>query len=139
MREVKAWESDAIQIMGSSDSYQALDGLNEIYSEIIDLSISDRRNGWHGVAIQAEIQYNGTSPVDGIAIKFYGSVNNVNYGQIFSFDSATLYHMLTVNNADSNIISFTVEGFPYAKIGVLQTGETDTHGIRIYSRRWKIV
>jgi len=120
----KNWASTS-QIIGSGDGYVTLSGTTESYSSAVDLVT----NGYEGAHLIVEIDYDN-SPTDEVKIKLYGSLDGTN------FDDTPVWEMQGDKGVDPQQLSFIVRDFAYFRIGVQQTGSTDTHNVRAYVKLW---
>jgi len=120
----KNWASTS-QIIGSGDSYVTLSGTTEQYSSAVDLVT----NGYEGAHLIVEIDYDA-SPTDEVKIKLYGSLDGTN------FDDTPVWEMQGDKGVDPQQLSFIIRDFAYFRVGVQQTGSTDTHNVRAYVKLW---
>jgi len=120
----KNWASTS-QIIGSGDSYVTLSGTTESYSSAVDLVT----NGYEGAHLIVEIDYDN-SPTDEVKIKLYGSLDGTN------FDDTPVWEMQGDKGTDPQQLSFIVRDFAYFRVGVQQTGSTDSHNVRAYVKLW---
>ncbi len=118
------WASQS-QIIGSSDGYVTLSGTTESYSSDVDLET----NGYEGAHVIVEINYDG-SPTDEVKIEHYGSLDGSNY------DDTPIWEMQGDKSVDPHQLSFVVKDFAHFRIGVQQTGSTDSHDVRAYVQCW---
>jgi hypothetical protein len=114
-----------IQIMGTGDGYVTLSGVTESFSNDIDLESS----GHVGAQIIVEVDYDAT-PTDEVEISLYGSLDGSNY------DDTPLWSMRGDKSVDPQQLSFIVKDVFHARIGVKQTGSTDSHDVRAYIQKW---
>ncbi len=120
----KNWASQS-QIIGTSDGYITLSGTTESYSSDVDLET----NGYEGAHITIEIDYDA-SPTDEVAIKLYGSLDGSNY------DDTPIWEMQGDKSVDPQQLSFIVKDVAHFRIGVQQTGSTNSHNVRAYVQCW---
>ena len=120
----KNWSSQS-QIIGTGDGYITLSGTTESFSSDVDLAT----NGYEGAQLTVEIDYN-SSPTDQVAIKLYGSLDGSNY------DDTPIWEMHGDKSVDPQQLSFIVKDLVHFKIGVQQTGSTNSHNVRAYIRCW---
>jgi len=118
------WASTS-QIIGSGDAYVTLSGTTESYSSAVDMVT----NGYDGAHLIVEIDYDAT-PTDEVKIKLYGSLDGTN------FDDSPVWEMQGDNSVDPQQLSFVVKDLAYWRVGVQQTGSTDSHNVRAYVRPW---
>ena len=115
----------AVQIIGSGDNYVTLSGTTESFSSDVDLE----SNGYEGAHMVVEINYDA-SPTDEIEISLYGSIDGSNY------DDTPLWTVQGDSGTDPQQLSFIVKDLAHFRIGVKQTGSTDSHDVRAYVQRW---
>ena len=120
----KNWASQS-QIIGTSDGYVTLSGTTESYSSDVDLET----NGCEGAHVIVEISYD-SSPTDEVKLKLYGSLDGSNY------DDTPIWEMQADKSVDPQQLSFIVRDFAHFRIGVQQTGSTDSHDVRAYVQCW---
>ena len=120
----KNWAS-TIQIIGSGDGYVTLSDTTESYSSAVDLVT----NGYEGVHLIVEINYE-SSPTDEVKIKLYGSLDGSD------FDTTPVWEMQGDKGIDPQQLSFIVRDFAYFRVGVQQTGTTNSHQVRAYVKAW---
>ena len=120
----KNWTSQS-QIIGTSDGWITLSGTTESFSSNVDLVT----NGYEGAHLVVEVDYDA-SPTDQVQIKLYGSLDSSNY------DDTAIWEIQGDNGIDPHQFSFIVKDLAHFRIGVCQTGSTDSHNIRAYVRCW---
>lgn len=120
----KNWASQS-QIIGTGDAYVTLSGTTESYSSDVDMET----NGYEGAHVIVEINYDAT-PTDDVTIKLYGSLDGANY------DDTAIWEMQADNSVDPQQLSFIVRDLAHFRIGVQQTGSTDSHDVRAYVQCW---
>ena len=120
----KNWAS-AVQIIGSGDGYVTLSGTTESFSSDVDLET----NGYEGAHLVVEIDYDA-SPTDEVEISLYGSLDGSNY------DDTPLWTIEGDNGTDPQQLSFIVKDLAHFRIGVKQTGSTNSHDVRTYVQCW---
>jgi hypothetical protein len=113
------------QIIGTGDGYVTLSGTTESYSSDIDMET----NGYEGAHITVEIDYD-SSPTDDVKIKLYGSLDGSGY------DDTPIWEMQGDKSVDPQQLSFIVKDLAHFRIGVRQTGSTDSHDVRSYVQCW---
>lgn len=121
----KSWASQS-QIMGTGDGYITLSGTTESFSSDVDLET----NGYEGAHLIVEIDYD-TSPTDEVKIRLYGSLDGSNY------DDTPVWKIQGDNSVDPQQLSFVVKDLAHFRIGVRQTGSTDSHNVRAYLQCWR--
>lgn len=120
----KNWASQN-QIIGTSDGWVTLSGTTETFSSDVDLET----DGYEGAHLVVEIDYDA-SPTDEVKIKVYGSLDGSNY------DDSPVWEMQGDKGTDPQQLSFIVKDLAHFRIGVQQTGSTDSHNIRAYVQCW---
>jgi len=120
----KKWASQS-QIIGTGDGWITLSGTTESYSSDVDLET----DGHEGAHLTIEIDYDA-SPTDEVKVKLYGSLDGSNY------DDTPVWEMQGDNSTDPQQMSFIVKDLAHFRIGVQQTGSTDSHNVRAYVQRW---
>ena len=120
----KNWASQS-QIVGTGDGWVTLSGTTESFSSDVDLET----NGYEGAHLVVEVDYDA-SPTDEVKIKLYGCLDGSNY------DDTPIWEMQGDKNTDPQQLSFIVKDLAHFRIGVQQTGSTDSHNIRAYIRVW---
>jgi hypothetical protein len=123
----KNW-SDPQQIAGVSDGYITLSGVTEQYSSDIDLET----NGYDGAHVVVEVNFD-TTPTDYVDVALYASLDGVNY------DDTSMWGQRIDKLTSPNQISFIVRDLAHARVGVKQTGNVNSHDVRMYVQKWKYV
>lgn len=123
----KNW-SDPEQIAGVSNGYITLSGVTEQYSSDIDLETG----GYDGAHVIVEVNFDST-PTDYVDVALYGSLDGINY------DDTSLWGQRIDKLTSPNQISFVVRDLAHARVGVKQTGNVNSHDVRIYVQKWKYV
>jgi len=123
----KNWAAQS-QIEGAADAYTTLSGTTEEYSADVDLET----NGYEGAHVIVEINYDAT-PTDEVNINIYGSLDGTNY------DDTPIWSMQGDSGTDPQQLSFIVKDLAHFRIGVQQTGSTDSHDVRAYVQPWNYV
>lgn len=113
------------QIEGAADAYTTLSGTTEEYSSDVDLETS----GHEGAHVRVEINFDAT-PTDNVVCNIYGSLDGTNY------DDTPIYSIELDQNTDPNQISLVVKDVAHFRVGLVQTGSTDSHDVRVYVQRW---
>jgi len=121
----KDWDSQ-IQIEGSADGYTTLSGTTEEYSAAVDMA----SGGYEAAHVTVEINYDAT-PTDEVEISLYGSLDGTN------FDDTPIWSMQGDKSVDPQQLSFIIKDLAHFRIGIKQTGSTDSHDVRAYCRRWR--
>lgn len=117
--------SSQTQIIGSGDGYVTLSGTTESFSSDIDLETS----GYIGSHIIVEVNYDAT-PTDEVEIAIYGSLDGTNY------DDTAIFSQQGDHDTDPQQLSFIIQDLLHFRIGVKQTGSTDSHDVRAYVQSW---
>lgn len=120
----KVWAALA-QIIGSGDGYITLSGTTESFSSNINLET----NGFEGCHIIVEIDYDA-SPTDEVEIAIYGSLDGTSY------DDTPIWSMQGDKTQDPQQLSFIIKDLAHCRIGVKQTGSTNSHNVRAYQQSW---
>ncbi len=120
----KNWASQS-QIIGTGDGWITLSGTTESYSSDVDMET----NGYEGAHLIVELDYDA-SPADQVKIKLYGSLDGTNY------DDTVVWEMQGDNSTDPQQLSFIVKDLAHFRIGVQQTGSTDSPNVRAYLQCW---
>ena len=120
----KNWSSQS-QIIGTGDGYITLSGTTESFSSDVNLET----NGYEGAQLIVEIDYD-SSPTDQVTIRLYGSLDGSNY------DDTPIWEMQGDKSVDPQQLSFIIKDLAHFKIGVQQTGSTNSHNVRAYIRCW---
>ena len=118
------WASQS-QIIGTGNGYVTLSGTTESYSSDVDTET----NGYEGAHVTVEIDYDA-SPTDEVKIKLYGSLDGTNY------DDTPIWEMQGDKSVDPQQLSFIVRDLAHFRIGVQQTGLTNSHNVRAYVQCW---
>lgn len=121
----KSWAA-AAQIIGTTDGYVTLSGTTESYSSDVDLET----DGYEGAHVLVEVNFDAT-PTDHVDVSVYGSLDGSTY------DSTPLFSQRVDKAIDPNRISLIVRDVAHFRIGVKQTGSTDSHDVRAYHQRWR--
>lgn len=120
----KSWAAVA-QIVGTGDAWVTLSGVTEIVSSDIDLET----NGYEGAHVIVEVNYDGT-PTNEVKIKLYGSLDGTNY------DDTPVWAMQGDHDVDPQQLSFIIRDLAHFRLGIQQTGSTDSHDVRAYVQSW---
>lgn len=114
------------QIIGTGDGYVTLSGTTESYSSDVDLET----NGYEGAHVTVEIDFD-TTPTDDVNVKVYGSLDGTTY------DNIPLYALQVSRTLDPSRITLIVRDVLHFRVGVVQTGSTDSHNVRSYQQTWR--
>jgi len=120
----KNWASLA-QIIGSGDSFVTLSGTTESFSSGVDMET----NGYEGAHVIVEVDYDVT-PTDEVEIALYGSLDGTNY------DDTPIWSMQGNKAVDPQQLSFVIKDLAHFRIGVKQTGSSNSHDVRAYVQPW---
>lgn len=120
----KKWAAQS-QIIGSGDGYVTLSGTTEAVSSDVDLETE----GYEGAHLVVEINYDA-GPTDEVKIKLYGSLDGTNY------DDTPIWEMQGDKSVDPQQLSFIIKDLANFRIGVQQTGSSDSHDVRAYEQPW---
>lgn len=120
----KKWAAES-QIIGEGDGFITLSGTTEQYSSDVDLETS----GYEGAHVIVIIDYNA-SPTDEVKIKIYGSLDGSSY------DKTPIWEMQGDHDVDPQQLSFIIKDLAHFRIGVQQTGSTNTHDVKAYQQSW---
>jgi len=123
----KAWAALA-QIIGAGDAFVTLSGTTESFSSDIDLET----NGYEGAHLIVEMNYDAT-PTDDVTISIYGSLDGTNY------DDTPIWSMNGDKAIDPQQLSFIIKDLAHFRVGVKQTGSTNSHDVRAYVQCWNYV
>lgn len=114
------WGTQA-QIIGSGDGYATLSGTTETLSSDVDLETGNLI----GALVAVEVNFDST-PTDYVDVRVYWSLDGTNYSdsadQTMRIDKATDPHQRGIK----------VWNVPHFKVGMVQTGSTDSHDVRAY-------
>ena len=113
------------QIAGTGDGYITLSGTTESYSSDVDLET----NGYEGAHVIVEINYDAT-PTDEVKIKLYGSLDGTNY------DDTPIWEIQGDNGVNPQQLSFIIRDLAHFRIGLQQSGSTNSHDVRAYVQCW---
>ena len=123
-----AFDAAREQIIGAAGGYITLSGDTEIYSSVVDLE------GYMGVELAVEVDM-ATTPTDDVDILFYpcddaaATAPDTVGKTLVRMDSGT----------DPNIQTFSIPaGHRFVRVGVVQTGATDSHDVRAYARKYRV-
>jgi len=123
----RAYDAES-QIVGTGDGWVTLSGTTESFSSVLDME------GYIGVEVAIEVDF-ASDPTDDVDAKYYPCrdstpTNPDDIGKtLVQFDNGT----------DPNQQSFDiVSRHRYLRIGLVQTGSTDSHNVRAYARKYKV-
>ena len=123
-----AFDAAREQIIGAADAYVTLSGDTEIYSSVVDLE------GYTGVEIAVEVDFD-TTPTDDVDVVYYPCDNAT--PDTPDTVGKTLVRM--DNGTDPNVQTFSLPaGHRFVRLGVVQTGTTDSHDVRAYARKYRV-
>jgi hypothetical protein len=120
----KSW-TDQTQIIGSGGEWITLSGTTETFSSGVDLET----NGYEGAHVIVEVDFD-ESPTDDVEVALYASLDGSNW------DDTALTKLRVSRETDPNQISLVVRDVPHFRLGVEQTGSTDSHNVRAYYEAW---
>ncbi|MEJ2649576.1 MAG: hypothetical protein P8016_14350 [Sedimentisphaerales bacterium] len=123
----KNWNSQS-QIIGTGDGWVILSGTTESFSSDVDLVTE----GCEGAHLVLEIDYD-SSPTDEVNVKLYGSLDGSNY------DDTPVWEMQADKSIDPQQLSFIIKDLAHFRLGIQQTGSTDSHQVRAYVSCWNYV
>lgn len=113
------------QIIGAGNGYITLSGTTEIFSSDVDLESS----GYIGSHVIVEVNYD-VGPTDEVEISVYGSLDGTDY------DDTPIFSQQGNHDTDPQQISLIIKDLLHFRIGVKQTGVTDSHDVRAYVQSW---
>ena len=123
-----AFDAAREQIIGAGDAYVTLSGDTEEYSSVVDLE------GYMGVEIAVEVDFD-TTPTDDVTVRYYPcddvtpTLSDTVGKPLVRMDSGT----------DPNVQTFSLPaGHRFVRVGVVQTGATDSHDVRAYARKYRV-
>jgi len=125
MATIKRAFAALAQIIGSGDGYVTLSGTTESFSSDVDLET----NGYDGSHVIVEVNFDST-PTDDVEVAIYGSLDGSNY------DDTPIFSQQIDKDTDPNQISLVIKDLLHFRIGVKQTGSTDSHDVRAYVQSW---
>lgn len=114
------------QIIGTGDAYVTLSGTTESFSSDVDLET----NGYEGAHVIVEVNFDDT-PTDHVDCFIYGSLNGTDY------DDSPYGSFRLDKGIDPHQVSFIVRDLLHFRIGVKQTGSTNSHDVRAYIQAWR--
>lgn len=123
----KIWAAE-VQIEGTADGYTTLSGTTEEFSASVDLET----DGYEGATLEIGINFDPT-PTDNVEIRIYASKD----GSYVAADLPFIGPIEIDNGVDTLSIHMIVRDLPHFRIGIKQTGSTDSHDVRAYHRRWR--
>jgi len=121
----KSWGSDTY-IEATDSTYTTLSGTTEEYSSDVDLET----DGYEGAVVTAEVDFDAT-PTDDVIVSVYASLDGSNY------DTEPLFSFTIDNGTDPAQVSFVVTDVPHFRLGIKQTGSTDSHDVRAHYQPWR--
>ena len=123
----KSWAAE-VQIEGAADGYTTLSGVTEEYSASVDLET----DGYEGATLEIGIDFDVT-PTDNVEIRVYASKD----GSYVATDLPFIGPIEIDNGVDILSLHLIVRDLPHFRVGIKQTGSTDSHNVRAYHRRWR--
>ncbi len=113
------WDDDTF-VSGTAPTTPAetLTGSTQSMTGIISL----KPRKWHGAMITFDINYDGT-PTDEVDISVYSSHDGER------FDDTAIFVIRGDHDVDPQQMSLRIDGYPFLKVGFLQTGSTDSHEV----------
>lgn len=115
------------QIEGAADGYTTLSGTTEEFSSDIDLET----DGYEGVEIDVDINFDPT-PTDDVDINIYGRLDSSWDG-----NEIPVFSQRVDSDNDPCRVPLIIKDFAHVRVGVVQTGSTNSHDVRIYCQRWR--
>ena len=125
MATIKRAFAAQTQIIGSGDGYVTLSGTTESFSSDVDLET----NGYEGSHVIVEMDYDA-GPTDEVEVAVYGSLDGTNY------DDTPIFSQQGDHDTDPQQLSFVIKDLLHFRVGVKQTGSTDSHNVRAYVQSW---
>lgn len=113
------------QVIGTGNDFITLSGTTESFSSDINLET----NGYEGAQVIIEMDYDAT-PTDEVNINIYGSLDGTNY------DDTPIFSQQGDHDTDPQQLSFIIKDLLHFRIGVVQSGTTDSHNVRAYIQTW---
>lgn len=121
----KTWATQA-QIEGTGDGYTTLSGTTEEFSADVDLET----NGYEGSHVRVEVDFD-VSPTDNVICNIYASLDGTDY------DDTPIFSIELDQGTDPNQITIVVKDVAHFRVGLVQTGATDSHNVRVYHQAWR--
>jgi hypothetical protein len=121
----KSW-TDQTQIIGAGGGWVTLSGTTESFSSGVDLET----NGYEGAHVIVEVDFDA-APTDDVEVLLYGSLDGSNW------DDTPLTALRLAKGTDPHQISLIVRDVAHFRLGVKQTGATDSHNVRAYYEAWR--
>jgi len=123
-----AFDAAREQIIGAADAYVTLSGDTEIYSSVVDLE------GYMGVELAVEVDMAAT-PTDDVDVRYYPCAS----ATPTTSDTVGRPLVRMDSGTDPNIQTFSIPaGHRFVRVGVVQTGATDSHDVRAYARKYRV-
>ena len=117
------------QIIGTENAYVTLSGTTMSYSSVL------QGDAWIGFEIAVEVDFDGT-PTDDVEVWWFpardGGAPPTNPDDVGKFLG------LWQNETDPNQQTKDVPASSFGRIGVVQTGATDSHDVRAYAKRYRM-
>ncbi len=120
----KSW-TDQTQVIGSGGGWVTLSGTTEAFSSGVDLET----NGYEGAHVIVEADFD-PSPTDDVEVALYASLDGSNW------DDTALTKLRISKETDPHQVSLIVRDVADFRLGVKQTGSTDSHNVRAYYEAW---
>lgn len=115
------------QIEGAGDAYTTLSGTNWEYSSVL------QGDGWVGFKIAVEVNFDGT-PTDDVEVWWFPCRDATPTNP----DDVGKFLGLLLKGTDPNQQTWYIGADDFGRIGIRQTGATDSHDVRAYARRWRM-
>ena len=116
------WE-DIIWDIGGASSWETLSGTTEVFSSVIDL----KAGGYDVIEFFAEVDFDA-GPTDDVNVNFYGDRDGSNP------DDSPFNYIPIDKGTDPHQISDIIEKRSKIIFGMVQTGATDSHNVRLAYR-----
>lgn len=116
------------QCVGSGDSYVTLSGTTESFGSNIDLET----DGYEGVQVEVEVKWDA-GPTDDVIVSVYAKLGSSYDGE----EIAIFSQRMTRLDNDSTFLAIILRDILHCRVGVVQTGSTDSHDVRAYQKRWR--
>lgn len=123
----KSWTALAWINAAGSGSFDTLAGTTEEFTSAVDMAT----NGYVGAHVVVDLNFDAT-PTDDMIINLYSSLDGS------TWDDIPVSQVRIDNANDPGQISIKIDGLAQWRIGVVQTGSTDTHDFRVSYRAWTV-
>lgn len=110
----------------TSSTYTTLSGTTEEYSAAINLTTS----GSQGVEFLVEADHDPT-PTDTVTVNVYASLDS---GTVWG--TVPVYSFTLDNSVDQPKVPFIIKDYSYIRLGMVQSGSTDSHDVRASYKLW---